>query len=91
MPEGRLLSSQVPRTQPTNAASREPCQHAQRGLPAASAINSLVQSASAASLREASPGAEADSGPERNSAAQSPDSASAATSGAAERHRDSGA
>lgn len=52
-------------------------------LPAASAINSRVQSASAASLREARPGAEADSGPERNSAAQSPESASAATSGAA--------
>lgn len=56
---------------------------AERRLPAASAINSLVQSASAASAREATPGADADSGPERNSAAQSPESASAATSGAA--------
>lgn len=56
-------------------------------LPEASAINSRVQSASAASLREARPGAEADSGPERNSAAQSPESASAATSGAAVQKR----
>lgn len=56
---------------------------AERQLPAASAINSLVQSASAASVREATPGAAVDSGPERNSAAQSPESASAATSGAA--------
>lgn len=55
----------------------------ERRLPAASAINSLVQSASAASAREATPGADVDSGPERNSAAQSPESASAATSGAA--------
>lgn len=51
-------------------------------LPAASAINSFVQSASAASPREVSPGAEAESGPERNSAAQSPERANAATSGA---------
>lgn len=47
-------------------------------------MNSLVQSASAASPREVSPGAAAaDSEPERNSAAQSPESANAATSGAA--------
>lgn len=45
-------------------------------------MNSLVQSASDASPREVSPGAEAESGPERNSAAQSPERASAATSGA---------
>lgn len=51
-------------------------------LPAASAINSFVQSASAASPREVSPGVEAESGPERNSAAQSPERANAATSGA---------
>lgn len=51
-------------------------------LPAASAINSRVQSASAASPREVSPGVEAESGPERNSAAQSPERANAATSGA---------
>lgn len=51
-------------------------------LPAASAINSLVQSASAASPRELNPGAVEESGPERNSAAQSPERANAATSGA---------
>lgn len=55
---------------------------AQLKLPAASAMNSFVQSASAASPREVRPGAEAESGPERNSAAQSPERASAATSGA---------
>lgn len=51
-------------------------------LPAASAINSLVQSASAASPRAISPGAEPESEPETNSAAQSPERAKAATSGA---------
>lgn len=51
-------------------------------LPAASAINSLVQSASAASPRAMSPGVEAESEPARNSAAQSPERANAATSGA---------
>lgn len=51
-------------------------------LPAASAMNSLVQSASAASPSAMSPGVEAESELERNSAAQSPERASAATSGA---------
>lgn len=45
-------------------------------------MNSLVQSASAAS-KPAWAGETAESAPDRNSAAQSPDSANAATSGAA--------
>lgn len=51
-------------------------------LPAASEINSFVQSASAASLIAMSPGVGAESEPEMNSAAQSPERANAATSGA---------
>ena len=51
-------------------------------LPAASAINSLVQSASAASPRAMSPGVAAGSELETNSDAQSPERAKAATSGA---------
>lgn len=45
-------------------------------------MNSFVQSASAASPRAVRPEAEAESGPARNSAAQSPERANAATSGA---------
>ena len=53
-------------------------------LPAASAMNSLVQSASDASPSTAIPeAAEAESPPDRNSDAQSPDRANAATPGAA--------